>query len=110
MAWLLNTRSPRATAFDHARWTLTSASPLARTAGPGGPTGATGNVFVNLPSRPQQTTFVMSPATPGAALTVPLVVTDSCGAWPTFVGAGPNAGPDAGLAATPSPSAGASAA
>jgi hypothetical protein len=28
---------------------------------------------------------------PGQAVIVPLVVTDDCGAWPTFVGGGPNA-------------------
>src|SRR5207248_2373009 len=66
---------------------------------PGGPTGATSNFVVNLPSRPQQTTFVIRPATAGSAMTVPLIVTDSCGAWPTFVGAGPDGGPDAGLQA-----------
>jgi hypothetical protein len=36
-------------------------------------------------------TFTVRRVTAGMATTVPFVVNDSCGAWPTFVGGGPNA-------------------
>lgn len=38
-----------------------------------------------------QTSFSVRRAQPGAAVTVPLVVVDGCGDWPTFVGGGPAA-------------------
>jgi hypothetical protein len=38
-----------------------------------------------------QATFVVARLAPGQASTVNLVVTDGCGAWPTFVGSGPGA-------------------
>jgi hypothetical protein len=38
----------------------------------------------------RQVTIVVRRVTPGAATTVPLVLTDACGEWRTFVGAGPN--------------------
>ena len=56
---------------------------------PNGPAGATGNFTVSLAAGTQQTTFVVRQATPGGAATVPLEVVDVCGAWSTFVGAGP---------------------
>jgi hypothetical protein len=60
---------------------------------PGGQTGASGNFTVTLPAGTQQTTFFVRQATPGQAATVPLTVTDACGAWPTIVGGGPQAFP-----------------
>ncbi|HLH23885.1 MAG TPA: hypothetical protein VK066_15280 [Chloroflexota bacterium] len=38
-----------------------------------------------------QATFLVERLTPGQASTVGLTATDGCGAWPTFVGGGPNA-------------------
>jgi hypothetical protein len=38
----------------------------------------------------QQVTLYVERLTPGQASTVSLVVTDSCGPWPTFVGGGPS--------------------
>jgi hypothetical protein len=66
---------------------------------PNGPAGGTGNLTVSLPAGTQQTTFLVRQATPGSAATVPLEVVDACGAWSTFVGAGPEA--FAGRAPTP---------
>jgi len=51
-------------------------------------TGATGNFPVALPAGTQQFVFFVRPTAVGQAATVPLVVTDSCGDWSTFVGAG----------------------
>jgi hypothetical protein len=56
----------------------------------GGVSGATGNFLVTLPAGTQQATFFVRRLASGAT-TVPLVVNDSCGAWPTFVGGGPTA-------------------
>jgi len=58
---------------------------------PGGPTGQTGSFTVNLPAGTQQTQFTVRRATAGQATTVPLVVTDACGPWSTFVGGGAGA-------------------
>jgi len=58
---------------------------------PGGPSGVTGHADLGLPAV-QSLTFSIrrqNPATPSA--TVPLTVTDDCGAWQTFVGGGRNA-------------------
>jgi len=57
---------------------------------PGGQTGAAGN-FTYRPaaSTAQSTFFVRKPAT--GASTVPIVVVDDCGDWPTFVGGGAGA-------------------
>ena len=52
-----------------------------------GPTEYRENVSVALPST-QRFTFSVRRAAPGAAVTVPMVVYDECGAWETFVGAG----------------------
>jgi hypothetical protein len=49
-----------------------------------------GNLTVPLPAGTQRVTFVVTRTRPGA-LMAPVVVTDGCGAWPTFVGGGPNA-------------------
>jgi uncharacterized protein YkwD len=45
---------------------------------------------VRMASGAQQVTMVVRRATPGAATTVPLVLTDGCGEWRTFVGGGAN--------------------
>jgi len=58
---------------------------------PGGPTGQAGSFTLSLPPGTQQTTFFVRQATAGAAATVPLVVVDGCGDWPTVVGGGPSA-------------------
>jgi hypothetical protein len=55
---------------------------------PSGPTGSTGS-FSYTPSG-SPLTFTVRRAGPGST-TVPFVVTDSCGSWPTFVGGGPSA-------------------
>ena len=38
-----------------------------------------------------QATFLIVRTTSGVATTIPLVLEDDCGDWPTFVGAGPAA-------------------
>jgi hypothetical protein len=53
----------------------------------GGQSG-TGGFTVSLPPGTQQTTFVVTRVTAGQGATVPLVVVDSCGEWPTVVGGG----------------------
>jgi hypothetical protein len=58
---------------------------------PGGQSGATGTFTVSLPASTQQTTFTVRRAVEGQGATVPLVVTDSCGEWPTLLGGGPTA-------------------
>jgi uncharacterized protein YkwD len=52
---------------------------------------AAAGTTVRLASGSQQATFVVRRTTPGAAITVPLVLTDGCGEWRTFVGAGASA-------------------
>jgi hypothetical protein len=44
-----------------------------------------------VPGTPASYQFTVVRTTPGVASTVHLVVTDGCGAWPTFVGGGPSA-------------------
>jgi hypothetical protein len=58
---------------------------------PGGQSGIQGNVDLDLPGVPSTVFFVRraDPNTP--SVTVPLVVTDDCGTWPTFVGGGSRA-------------------
>ena len=56
-----------------------------------GRTNLTGNIEVPLPADTRDVTLVVRRASPGAATTVPLVVVDGCGDWPTFVGGGPGA-------------------
>jgi uncharacterized protein YkwD len=46
---------------------------------------------VNIAPGTQQATFTVRRANPAAGITVPLVLTDGCGDWRTFVGAGANA-------------------
>ena len=52
--------------------------------------GTAGNVAVPLPAGTQSTQLFVRRAGPGA-VTVPLVVIDRCGEWPTFVGGGAGA-------------------
>jgi hypothetical protein len=56
----------------------------------GGQTGRQGNFSVQMVGGTQQTTFTVRRATPGAGMHVPINVVDDCGAWSTFVGAGPS--------------------
>lgn len=51
---------------------------------------ASGQV-VPLPAGTDSVVLTVQRTTPGQATTVPFTVTDSCGAWPTFVGGGPHA-------------------
>jgi hypothetical protein len=46
---------------------------------------------LNLPPGATQTTFLVGRVASGQSSTASLVVTDSCGDWPTFVGGGPTA-------------------
>lgn len=46
---------------------------------------------IHLPAGTQQATLYLRRVTPGPASTLTLVVTDTCGDWPTFVGGGPAA-------------------
>lgn len=56
----------------------------------GGQSGS-GGFTVTLPPGTQQATFTLARLAADRASTVPLTVLDSCGEWPTFVGAGPAA-------------------
>jgi glucose/arabinose dehydrogenase len=58
---------------------------------PDGQTGMAGNFSVTPSAGAQQYSFVVRETSPGATPTVPLIVVDDCGEWPTFVGAGPGA-------------------
>jgi hypothetical protein len=59
----------------------------------GGVVGRTGNFTVSLPAQSTNFAFYVSAisATTGGGVTVPLVVSDACGNWPTFVGSGSGA-------------------
>ncbi|HEY7062881.1 MAG TPA: beta-propeller fold lactonase family protein [Chloroflexota bacterium] len=50
-----------------------------------------GPFTLTLPPGTTSTTLYVGRLTPGQASTQSLVVTDGCGAWPTFVGGGPSA-------------------
>jgi hypothetical protein len=50
-----------------------------------------GGSAVTLPVGTRQTTFMVARVASGAGVSVPLTVADSCGDWPTLVGAGPSA-------------------
>ena len=56
-----------------------------------GQAASVGPVTASYPSGAAQTTFVVRRTAPGA-VQANFTVTDNCGAWPTFVGAGPSAG------------------
>jgi hypothetical protein len=53
--------------------------------------GASGDFTVPLAAGTAQASFTVNRIAAGQAATVQLVVTDGCGAWPTFVGGGPSA-------------------
>ncbi|MFN0074268.1 MAG: glycosyl hydrolase family 28-related protein [Chloroflexota bacterium] len=53
--------------------------------------GSIGSMNVSFSAGTVQTAFVIGRVAAGAAATVPLVVVDDCGDWPTFVGGGPTA-------------------
>jgi subtilisin family serine protease len=55
---------------------------------PDGRTGVTGTPTWTASPGTTETTFYVRRQTPGATLTVPFTITDRCGAWRTFVGAG----------------------
>ena len=55
---------------------------------PDGRTGLTGTPTWSATTETTQTIFWVRRQTAGSPVTVPFVVTDLCGAWPTFVGAG----------------------
>jgi len=57
----------------------------------GGRAGLVGPMTIALASGTTQINLVVHRAVAGATTTLPLVVTDSCGAWPTLVGGGPSA-------------------
>jgi hypothetical protein len=50
-----------------------------------------GPFTVSYPPGTTEATFLVGRVTAGQASTVSLVVTDGCGAWPTFVAGGPSA-------------------
>ena len=53
-----------------------------------GETGRTGPFAMTVPPSAKEMTFVVRRAATGAPTSVPLVVVDDCGEWPTFVGMG----------------------
>ena len=57
----------------------------------GGRTYGNRQVTIPLDGRSQQATFLVRRAQAGLATTVPLVVVDGCGDWPTSVGGGAGA-------------------
>ena len=63
---------------------------LAQIEAPGQPASAV-PFTVSYPAGTTQATFVIRRTAAGALLTQ-MTVTDDCGTWPTFVGAGPTAG------------------
>ena len=58
---------------------------------PGAAPGSPGNQVVTLPGTSNQYVFTVRRVGSGQASTVPLVVVDGCGEWPTFVGGGTGA-------------------
>ncbi len=52
---------------------------------------ADGQTFT-VPPNTSAIDFTVERVTPGQATTVPLIVVDGCGEWPTFVGGGSSAG------------------
>src|SRR2546423_1786507 len=56
----------------------------------GGQVDVRGNFTVQLPAGTRQTRFTLRREQPNRPMRVDLVVTDQCGPWPTFVGAGNN--------------------
>ena len=56
-----------------------------------GKTGLGTGGVISFSTPVTSTTLMVRRVTPGQATTVPLVIVDACGAWPTFVGGGPTA-------------------
>jgi hypothetical protein len=56
-----------------------------------GKTGLGTGGVISFPAPVTSTTLTVRRVTPGQATTVPLVIVDACGEWPTFVGGGPSA-------------------
>ena len=56
-----------------------------------GRTGLGSGAVITLSPAATSTTLTVRRVTPGQATTVPLVIVDGCGEWPTFVGGGPSA-------------------
>jgi hypothetical protein len=54
-------------------------------------TGITSGRVIDLPSNTSQLTLFVKQQSPDLAATVPMIVTDGCGPWQTFVGGGPTA-------------------
>lgn len=59
---------------------------------PNGPANQTAPFLLTIATSTNQVQFDVFRVTPGQAATVRLIATDACGAWPTFVGAGPGVG------------------
>ena len=59
---------------------------------PGVGNGRSAPASVAVPGSPATYTFYIRRESPGAAVTVPITVTDGCGAWNTIVGGGTGAG------------------
>lgn len=57
----------------------------------GATVGSTGGITVSFPAGTRETSFVVRRAAAGQPMTVPFIVVDDCGDWPTFVGGGPAA-------------------
>ena len=53
-----------------------------------GQIGIQGAFMADLPTRPSQISILVRRQFTSGATTVPMIVTDGCGAWPTFVGGG----------------------
>jgi hypothetical protein len=57
---------------------------------PGGPSGSSGG-FTHRPPEGSILTFFVRRISPAGGATVPLILVDECGEYPTFVGGGPDA-------------------
>ena len=53
--------------------------------------GIAGPQTVTLPDGTEQTSLIVQRVTPNQPATVPLVIVDACGEWPTLVGGGAGA-------------------
>ncbi len=87
------TAQTSSTAFANSVTSLTFGAASNALIDVGGISGSSGNVTVPFPQPAPQVTFVVHRGSQGAGVgtTVPLIVNDQCGAWPTFVGGGPAA-------------------
>jgi hypothetical protein len=53
-----------------------------------GPRQVTAGTTLTLPANRTSQTFTVTRTTSGQATTIPMIVTDGCGPWETFVGMG----------------------